>query len=35
MGYDGYEAQLMSAPPYVVGAITTIVFAKISDRVFW
>ncbi|GAB7366415.1 hypothetical protein MBLNU230_g8212t1 [Neophaeotheca triangularis] len=35
MGFESTNAQLMSAPPYVLGAIATIVLAKISDRVYW
>lgn len=35
MGFARTEAQLMSAPPYVAGAIASIVFSKISDRFNW
>jgi len=56
MGFTSWEAQLMSAPPYVsctlhvqymrtlanessryqvVGAITTIILSKLSDRFYW
>ena len=35
MGYENWSAQLMSAPPYVAGAITTIILAKLSDRTYW
>ncbi|KAL4888508.1 major facilitator superfamily domain-containing protein [Aspergillus ambiguus] len=35
MGFNDTDAQLTSAPPYVAGAISAIVFAKLSDRFFW
>ncbi|KAI6822539.1 MFS general substrate transporter [Hortaea werneckii] len=35
MGYQNWSAQLMSAPPYVAGAIATIVLAKLSDKTYW
>ncbi|KAI7503375.1 hypothetical protein KC347_g8675 [Hortaea werneckii] len=35
MGYQNYSAQLMSAPPYVAGAITTLILAKLSDKTYW
>lgn len=35
MGFANTGAQLMSAPPYVAGAICSIVFSKISDRFNW
>ena len=35
MGFSSTNAQLTSAPPYVAGAISAIVFANISDRFFW
>jgi MFS family permease len=35
MGFTGASIQLMSAPPYVAGAISAVVFARISDRYFW
>lgn len=35
MGFENWEAQLMSAPPYVAGAIATIAFSKLSDRFYW
>ncbi|KAK5175408.1 uncharacterized protein LTR77_000547 [Saxophila tyrrhenica] len=35
MGFENWEAQLMSAPPYVAGAIATLVLSKLSDRVYW
>lgn len=35
MGFSTTNAQLMSAPPYVVGAISSIVFARLSDHFYW
>lgn len=35
MGFGDTEAQLTSAPPYVVGAISAIIFANLSDRFYW
>ncbi|RYP03740.1 hypothetical protein DL764_004915 [Monosporascus ibericus] len=35
MGFSATNAQLTSAPPYVAGAISAIVFARISDRFYW
>ncbi|KAH8177287.1 major facilitator superfamily protein [Sarocladium implicatum] len=35
MGFANTNAQLLSAPPYVMGAISSLVFSKISDRFFW
>ncbi|KAH7013993.1 major facilitator superfamily domain-containing protein [Ilyonectria destructans] len=32
MGYSGQEAQLMSVPPYVFGAIVCVTIATLSDR---
>ncbi|KAI9148333.1 hypothetical protein HJFPF1_12161 [Paramyrothecium foliicola] len=32
MGYSGQEAQLMSVPPYVFGAIICVTIATLSDR---
>lgn len=32
MGYSGQQAQLMSVPPYVLGAIVCITTATLSDR---
>ncbi|PSN75390.1 MFS general substrate transporter [Corynespora cassiicola Philippines] len=35
MGFSNTNAQLMTVPPYVAGAISSIVFARLSDRFFW
>ncbi|KAL2848910.1 major facilitator superfamily domain-containing protein [Aspergillus pseudoustus] len=35
MGFSSTDAQLLSAPPYVAGAISAIVVATFADRVFW
>ncbi|RYP22034.1 hypothetical protein DL765_001940 [Monosporascus sp. GIB2] len=35
MGFSTTDAQLTSAPPYVAGAVSAIVFARLSDRFFW
>lgn len=35
MGFDTTTAQLVSAPPYVAGAISCVLFAKMSDRFYW
>jgi MFS family permease len=35
MGFTNTNAQLMTVPPYVAGAISSIVFAKLSDRFYW
>lgn len=35
MGFNNTNAQLMTVPPYVAGAISSIFFAKLSDRFFW
>jgi uncharacterized membrane protein YeaQ/YmgE (transglycosylase-associated protein family) len=35
MGFTSTNAQLLSAPPYVMGAISSIVFSKISDHFNW
>ncbi|KAL1612012.1 hypothetical protein SLS60_000235 [Paraconiothyrium brasiliense] len=35
MGFSNTNAQLMSVPPYVAGAISSILFARLSDRFFW
>lgn len=35
MGFESTNAQLLSAPPYIAGAISSIVFSKISDRFYW
>lgn len=35
MGFSSTQAQLMTAPVYLVGAITAILFALLSDRFHW
>ncbi|CAN9417370.1 unnamed protein product [Alternaria alternata] len=35
MGFDNTNAQLMTVPPYVAGALSSIFFAKLSDRFYW
>lgn len=35
MGFSSTNAQLTSAPPYVVAAISAIIFARLSDRFYW
>jgi MFS family permease len=35
MGFSTTNAQLMSAPPYIAGAISSILFARLSDRFYW
>ncbi|RYP00271.1 hypothetical protein DL766_008733 [Monosporascus sp. MC13-8B] len=35
MGFSTTNAQLTSAPPYVAGAVSAIIFARLSDRFFW
>jgi MFS family permease len=35
MGYSNTHAQLMSAPPYIAGAISSLITNKLSDRFFW
>lgn len=35
MGFKSTEAQLLSAPPYIAGAISAIVVAKFADRSSW
>lgn len=35
MGYTSSNAQLMTIPPYVAGAIAAIGFSKLSDYFFW
>ncbi|KAJ0418910.1 major facilitator superfamily domain-containing protein [Aspergillus carlsbadensis] len=35
MGFSSTSAQLLSAPPYVAGAISAIVVATFADRVSW
>jgi MFS family permease len=35
MGYTSAQAQLLTIPPYVCGALSAYVFAKLSDRFMW
>lgn len=35
MGFNNTNAQLMSVPPYIAGAISSIVFSTISDHFYW
>jgi len=35
MGFNNTNAQLMTVPPYVCGAISAVVFARLSDRFYW
>lgn len=35
MGFKNTQAQLLSAPPYIAGAISAIVVAKFADRSSW
>ena len=35
MGFNNTNAQLMTVPPYVAGALSSIFFAKLSDRFYW
>lgn len=35
MGFTSSQAQLMTVPPYVVGAISAITFSKFSDKFQW
>ena len=35
MGFSNTNAQLMTVPPYVMGALSSIFFAKLSDRFYW
>lgn len=35
MGFQGTNAQLMTVPPYIAGAIAAIIFSSISDRYNW
>lgn len=34
MGFKNRDAQLMTAPPYIAGAIATIISSKLSDRFY-
>lgn len=35
MGFSNTEAQLLTVPPYVAGAISAIGFSRLSDKFFW
>lgn len=35
LGYEGYQAQLHTVPPYVPAAVLTVVVAYFSDRLKW
>ncbi|OGE47842.1 hypothetical protein PENARI_c036G12525 [Penicillium arizonense] len=35
MGFEGTNAQLMTVPPYVAGAISAVFFSTLSDRFYW
>lgn len=35
MGFHNTDAQLMTAPPYITGAVCAIIFSKIADRYYW
>ncbi|KAJ5664678.1 hypothetical protein N7462_011491 [Penicillium macrosclerotiorum] len=35
MGFSGSNAQLMTVPPYVAGAVSAIFFSVLSDRFYW
>lgn len=35
MGYTSSQAQLLTIPPYVAGALSAYCFAKLSDRFMW
>ena len=35
MGFTSSEAQLMTIPPYVAGAIAAVTLSKLSDHFFW
>ena len=35
MGFTSTNAQLMTVPPYVAGAISAICFSMLSDRFYW
>ncbi|KAJ5773865.1 hypothetical protein N7457_008761 [Penicillium paradoxum] len=34
MGFEGTNAQLMTVPPYVAGAISAVIFSTLSDRFY-
>lgn len=35
MGFNSTRAQLLSAPPYVAGAISALCVSRVADRYFW
>lgn len=35
MGFTNTNAQLMTVPPYVAGAVAAIVFGRLSDHFYW
>lgn len=35
MGFTNTNAQLMTVPPYIAGAVSAIVFARLSDHFYW
>lgn len=35
MGFSNTNAQLMTVPPYVAGAISAVCFSSLSDRFYW
>ncbi|KAL4974847.1 major facilitator superfamily domain-containing protein [Aspergillus desertorum] len=35
MGFRDTNAQLMTVPPYVAGAVSAVFFSKLSDRFYW
>ncbi|KAL4897490.1 major facilitator superfamily domain-containing protein [Aspergillus ambiguus] len=35
MGYTNTNAQLMTVPPYIAGAISAVTFSRLSDKFYW
>ncbi|KAL3472834.1 major facilitator superfamily domain-containing protein [Aspergillus californicus] len=35
MGFSGTNAQLMTVPPYIAGALSAVFFSHLSDRFYW
>ncbi|KAH8763101.1 major facilitator superfamily domain-containing protein [Diaporthe sp. PMI_573] len=35
MGFSNTNAQLMTAPPYIAGALSALFFARLSDHFYW
>lgn len=35
MGFTNTKAQLLAVPPFIVGAMSTIIFSKVSDHFYW